>query len=146
MKSSPSYDEFEANIRTEAARRESEIVAKRREDKRALEGNLADAAETQASQSHLELHHHARRPQGPRSSNPHANEVCGYCNRRGHKTEKCFQKKKHNAEVEQAKSRAKVPEANMGHGDDADVHPSSEDVPGQAIDHWNWCGAATLEP
>ncbi|CAK4135629.1 unnamed protein product, partial [Aphanomyces euteiches] len=55
MKSSPSYDEFEANIRTEAARRESEIVAKRREDKRALEGNLADAAETQASQSHLEL-------------------------------------------------------------------------------------------
>ncbi|CAK5144875.1 unnamed protein product, partial [Aphanomyces euteiches] len=118
MKSSPSYDEFEANIRTEAARRESEIVAKRREDKRALEGNLADAAETQAS------HHHARRPQGPRSSNPHANEVCGYCNRRGHKTEKCFQKKKHNAEVEQAKSRAKVPEANMGHGDDADVHPS----------------------
>ncbi|KAH9076450.1 hypothetical protein Ae201684P_010394 [Aphanomyces euteiches] len=129
MKSSPSYDEFEANIRTEAARRESEIVAKRREDKRALEGNLADAAETQASQSHLD--HHARRPQGPRSSNPHANEVCGYCNRRGHKTEKCFQKKKHNAEVEQAKSRAKVPEANMGHGDDADVHPSSEDVANQ---------------
>ncbi|CAK4983235.1 unnamed protein product, partial [Aphanomyces euteiches] len=46
----------------------------------------------------------------------------------------------------QAKSCAKVPEANMGHGGDADVHPSSEDGPGQAIDHWNWCGAATLEP
>ncbi|KAH9123078.1 hypothetical protein AeMF1_005852, partial [Aphanomyces euteiches] len=129
MKSAPSYDELEANIRTEAARRGSEIVAKRREDKRALEGNLADAAETQATQSHLELQrrmevieanlartdsHHARRPQGPRSSNPHANE--------------CFLKKKHNAEVEQAKSRTK-----------------SEDGPGQAIDHWNWCGAATLE-
>ncbi|KAF0738605.1 hypothetical protein Ae201684_005533 [Aphanomyces euteiches] len=34
----------------------------------------------------------------------------------------------------------------MGHGGDADVHPSSEDGPGQAIDHWNWCGVATLEP
>ncbi|CAK4376595.1 unnamed protein product, partial [Aphanomyces euteiches] len=155
------YDELEANIRTEAARRGSEIVAKHREDKRALEGNLADAAETQATQSHLELQrrievieanlartdsHHARRPQGPRSSNPHANEVCGYCNRRVHKTEKCFLKRKHNAEVEQDKSRTKVPEANMRHGDDADVHLSSEDGPSQAIDHWNWCGAATLEP
>ncbi|CAK4401882.1 unnamed protein product, partial [Aphanomyces euteiches] len=60
--------------------------------------------------------------------------------------EKCFLKKKHNAEVEQAKSRAKVPEANMGHGGDADVHPSSENGPRQAIDHWNWCGAAALEP
>ncbi|CAK5111031.1 unnamed protein product [Aphanomyces euteiches] len=50
MKGAPSYDELEANIRTEAARRGSEIVAKRREDKQALEGNLADAAETQATQ------------------------------------------------------------------------------------------------
>ncbi|KAH9110440.1 hypothetical protein AeMF1_014752, partial [Aphanomyces euteiches] len=50
LKSAPSYDELEANIRTEAARRGSELAAKRKEDKKALQGNAAEAHAAQLAQ------------------------------------------------------------------------------------------------
>ncbi|CAK4311560.1 unnamed protein product, partial [Aphanomyces euteiches] len=102
LKSAPSYDELEANIRTEAARRGSELAAKRKEDKKALQGNAAEAHAAQLAQQQLDLFrrldsieanlasgrgHPSKRLQGAKAPNPHVNETCEYCKRKGHKAD-----------------------------------------------------------
>ncbi|CAK4803990.1 unnamed protein product [Aphanomyces euteiches] len=125
LKSAPSYDELEANSRTEAARRGSELAAKRKEDKKALQGNAAEAHAAQLAQQQLDLFrrldsieanlasgrgHPSKRLQGAKAPNPHVNETCEYCKQKGQKADKCFMKRRRQNDLDQANKRAQIVE------------------------------------
>ncbi|CAK4909578.1 unnamed protein product, partial [Aphanomyces euteiches] len=154
LKSAPSYDELEANIRTEAARRGSELAAKRKEDKKALQGNAAEAHAAQLAQQQLDLFrrldsieanlasgrgHPSKRLQGAKAPNPHVNETCEYCKRKGHKADKCFMKRRHQNDLDQANKRAHIVESNLSERFDDD---EAMDMKTEGSEDWKWSGSA----
>ncbi|KAF0716033.1 Aste57867_3063 [Aphanomyces stellatus] len=54
---------------------------------------------------------------GPRPPNPHANDKCLYCGKKGHLVNRCFMKQKHETEACASKAKAKDTSANHVQGE-----------------------------
>ncbi|CAK4660412.1 unnamed protein product, partial [Aphanomyces euteiches] len=79
--------------------------------------------------------------------NPRANETCSYCLRKGHKTEKCFLKKKHSNDLENAKQQAKDIESNNAFDgiprcEQGNCEQSEGSAKSDELGNWKWVGAA----
>ncbi|KAH9134879.1 hypothetical protein AeRB84_019465 [Aphanomyces euteiches] len=141
LKSAPSYDELEANIRTEAARRGSELAAKRKEDKKALQGNAAEAHAAQLAQQQLDLFQVTQASASREQKLPIHTSMrrVNTASRKGHKADKCFMKRRRQNDLDQANKRAQIVESNLSERFDDD---EAMDMKTEGSEDWKWSGSA----